>query len=79
MLPEFLPFVWDEKDTNPPLTLLTAGPRVLSFVASVASCKVAKLPSCIRFFLLSSTLRIAHLLVKAFCMLPKFPVPDCKF
>ena len=40
---------------------------------------VAKLPSCIRFFLLSSTLRIAHLLVKAFCMLPKFPVPDCKF
>ena len=43
MLPKFLQFVWDEKDTNPPLTLLTAGPRVLSFVASVASCKVAKL------------------------------------
>ena len=42
--------VWDEKDTNHPLALLTAGPRVLSFVSSVSSCKVAKLPSCIRIF-----------------------------
>ena len=59
--------------------LLTAGPQVLSFVASFAICKVAKLPSCILFLLLSCTHRLAHLLVKGFCMFPKFPVPDCRF
>ena len=42
------------------------------------SCQVTKLSSCI-LFLLSSTHRIAHLLVKGFCMLPKFPEPDYKF
>ena len=42
------------------------------------SCQVTKLSSCI-LFLLSSTHRIAHMLVKEFCKLPKFPVPDCKF
>ena len=56
-------------------------PLFVCFVASVACCQVAKLPSCqvVSFFLLSSTHRIAHLLVKGFCMLPKFPVPDYKF
>ena len=49
------------------------------FGSPLAICKVGKLPSCILFVMLSSTLRIAHLLVKGFCMFPKFPVPDCKF
>ena len=53
-------------------------PLFVCFVASVACCQVAKMSRCI-LFLLSSTHRIAHLLVKGFCMLQKFPVPDCKF